>query len=79
MNIRDFKKNKSNEEDMRSVYDKYKNFSHSQLMQELLRTVNEQKNNGTFDKEQLLSTLSLIVPSLSEEQRERIYSMVDKL
>ena len=77
MNIKDFKK--PEQEDVQQTYDKYKNLSKDQLMSELLLTVNKQKQSGTFDKEQLLSTLALISPSLSEEQRQRLYSLIDKL
>ena len=77
MNIKDFKKTK--QEDVKQTYDKYKNLSKDQLMNELLQTVNSQKQNGTFDKDQLLSTLAVISPSLSDEQRHRLYSIVDKL
>jgi hypothetical protein len=77
MNIKDFKK--SEQEDVRQTFDKYKDFSKDQLMQELLSTVKTQKQNGTFNKEQLLSTLALITPSLSEEQKQRLYSIVEQL
>jgi hypothetical protein len=77
MNIKDFKK--TEQEDVKQTFDKYKNLSKDELMSELLFTVNKQKQNGTFDKEQLLSTLALISPSLSEEQKQRLYSLVEKL
>ena len=77
MNIKDFKK--TEQEDVMQTYDKYKNLSKDQLMQELLLTVSRQKQNGTFDKDQLLSSISLISPSLTNEQREKLYSLVEKL
>ena len=78
MNIKDFKK-ENKEEQVKQTVDKYKNLSKDQLMQELLLTVSRQKQNGTFDKDQLLSSLSLIAPSLTNEQREKLYSLVEKL
>ena len=78
MNIKDFKK-ENKEEQVKQTVDKYKNLSKDQLMQELLLTVSRQKQNGTFDKDQLLSSLSLISPSLTNEQREKLYSLVEKL
>ena len=77
MNIKDFKK-ENKEEQVKQTVDKYKNLSKDQLMQELLLTVSRQKQNGTFDKDQLLSSLSLIAPSLTNEQREKLYSLVEK-
>jgi hypothetical protein len=78
MNIKDFK-TQNNEEQVKQTYDKYKNFSQDQLMQELLKTVSIQKQNGTFDKQQLTSTLSLIMPSLTKEQQERIQALLNNL
>ena len=78
MNIKDFKK-ENKEEQVKQTVDKYKNLSKDQLMQELLLTVSRQKQNGTFDKDQLLSSLSLISPSLTNEQRTNLYSLVEKL
>lgn len=79
MNIRDFNKKNVKEEDVKSAYDKYKNLSQNQLMQELFATVNKQKQDGTFDKNQLLNMISAIAPSLSDEQRQRLYSLLDML
>lgn len=78
MNIKDFKK-ENKEEQVKQTVDKYKNLSKDQLMQELLLTVSRQKQNGTFDKDQLLSSLSLIAPSLSLEQRQKLFSLLEKL
>ena len=78
MNIKDFKK-ENKEEEVKQTVDKYKNLSKDQLMQELLLTVSKQKQNGTFDKDQLLSSLSLIAPSLTCEQKAKLYSIVEKL
>lgn len=78
MNIKDFKK-EDEQEKVKQTVDKYKNLSKDQLMQELLLTVSKQKQNGTFDKDQLLSSLSLIAPSLTNEQRTKLYSLVEKL
>ncbi len=78
MNIKDFK-TQENEEQVKQTYDKYKNYSHDQLMQELLSAVNKQKQNGTFDKQQLTSMLALISSSLSKEQRERLETLLSQL
>ena len=78
MNIKDFK-TENNEEKVKRTYEKYKNYSQDELLQELMRSVNAQKQNGTFDKERLLSTLSLVMPSLNSEQRRKLEELLSHL
>lgn len=78
MNIKDFK-TENNEEKVKQTYEKYKNYSQDELLQELMRSVNAQKRNGTFDKERLLSTLSLVMPSLNSEQRRKLEELLSHL
>lgn len=78
MNIKDFK-TENNEEKVKQTYEKYKNYSQDELLQELMRSVNAQKQNGTFDKERLLSTLSLVMPSLNSEQRRKLEELLSHL
>ena len=47
MNIKDFK-TENNEEKVKQTYEKYKNYSQDELLQELMRSVNAQKEIGTF-------------------------------
>lgn len=50
-------------------YEKYKNYSKDELMQEFL---NQTKNNiarGSFSKEKFESTISSLMPFLNEEQK----------
>ena len=78
MNIKDFK-TENNEEKVKQTYEKYKNYSQDELLQELMRSVNAQKQNGTFDKERLLSTLSVVLPSLNDEQRSKLEELLSRL
>ncbi len=78
MNIKEFRTQK-NEEQVKQTYEKYKDYSQEQLMQELFRTVNAQKRNGSFDKKQLESMLSLIMPSLSDEQKSKMQALLNSL
>ena len=78
MNIKDFR-TENNEEKVKQTYEKYKNYSQDELLQELMRSVNAQKQNGTFDKERLLSTLSLVMPSLNSEQRRKLEELLSHL
>lgn len=78
MNIKDFRTENS-EERVKQTYEKYKDYSQDELMQELLRSVNAQKQNGTFDKQRLISTLSLVMPSLDSEQRSKLEELLSRL
>ena len=78
MNIKDFRTENS-EEKVKQTYEKYKDYSQDELMQELLRSVNAQKQNGTFDKQRLISTLSLVMPSLDSEQRSKLEELLSRL
>jgi hypothetical protein len=78
MNIKDFRTENS-EERVKQTYEKYKDYSQDELLQELMRSVNAQKQNGTFDKERLLSTLSLVMPSLNSEQRRKLEELLSHL
>jgi hypothetical protein len=78
MNIKDFRTENS-EERVKQTYEKYKDYSQDELMQELLRSVNAQKQNGTFDKQRLISTLSLVLPSLNDEQRSKLEELLSRL
>ena len=78
MNIKDFR-TENNEEKVKQTYEKYKNYSQDELLQELMRSVNAQKQNGTFDKQRLISTLSLVLPSLNDEQRSKLEELLSRL
>ena len=78
MNIKDFRTENS-EEKVKQTYEKYKNYSQDELLQELMRSVNAQKQNGTFDKQRLISTLSLVLPSLNDEQRSKLEELLSRL
>ena len=78
MNIKDFRTENS-EEKVKQTYEKYKDYSQDELMQELMRSVNAQKQNGTFDKQRLISTLSLVLPSLNSEQRSKLEELLSRL
>lgn len=79
MNIKDFRKTEQSEEDIRQTYEKYKGFSQNQLMEELIAMVKKQKSEGTFDKDRIEYMLKAIAPNLTQEQRERIDSLLDML
>ena len=81
MNLRNFtntEKNKA-QDDAKQTYEKFKNASYDELYTELMKRVYDSKNDGTFDKNRLLSLLSAFSSSLSSEQRKRIESIINEL
>lgn len=82
MNLRNFtapEKNDNNNDDARATFEKYKDSSYDELYAELMKRVYASKKDGTFDKNRLLSMLSLVSSSLSKEQREKIESIINEL
>lgn len=61
------------------LYDKYKNLSQDELMQQLAKNVREQKQNGTFDFEHISNSINMILPYLSDEQKQTILSLLNGL
>lgn len=66
-------------ENVENLYDKYKNFTQDELLQELAKNVANQKQNGTFDFDSISKSINAILPYLSEEQRQNILSLLSTL
>jgi len=71
-------KNKQNSnETVNAVMGKYGSMNEEQLIDELIKKVNEQKSNGTYDKKQIENFVKIISPKLNEKQRQKLKRMVD--
>lgn len=55
---------------------KYAGKSEDELIGELLSSVREQKNNGTFEPERLKTLIAAVSPSLTGEQRKRLNDLM---
>ena len=66
-------------QNIENLYDKYKDFSQDELMQELAKNVNIQKQNGTFDFEHISNSVNMILPYLNEQQKQTIISLLNNL
>ncbi len=73
------KPSKEAEEDIKRQLKKYEGKSQDELMDELLKSVEEGKANGTFSKEALSQFKSKVAPMLDEAQRKRLDEITDKL
>lgn len=58
---------------------KYQNFSQSELMAELIKTANEEKQNGNLDKEKLMNIKSTLTPYLNSNQLQFLERIMEKL
>lgn len=69
-------KTKGNAEDL---IKKYQNYSQSELMAELIKTTNEEKQNGNLDKEKLMNIKSTLTPYLNSNQLQFLERIMEKL
>lgn len=69
-------KTKENAEDL---IKKYQNYSQSELMEELIKTANEEKQNGNLDKEKLMNIKSTLTPYLNSNQLQFLERIMEKL
>lgn len=71
--------NTNEEKNIEEVYEKYKNKSQDELIEELFKNVNEQKQNGTFNYEGLKNTIQKVSPFLTREQNLKLKELLGKL
>lgn len=69
-------KTKGNAEDL---IKKYQNYSQSELMAELIKTANEEKQNGNLNKEKLMNIKSTLTPYLNSNQIQFLERIMEKL
>lgn len=72
-------KQEINPENIEEIYNKYKDKSQSEIMQELFGQVQKQKQNGTFDYEKIVSMVNMMSPYLNQEQKNNILTILSKL
>lgn len=80
--VEEFKNNeniKVQEELLKEKYDQLKDKDESQLMSELLSEVSKQKQNGSFDYNNLKSTVDSLGGFLSEEQKSKIDNILESI
>ena len=60
-------------------YNKYKNMSEQQLMEELFKEASLQKQSGNLSAKKLADIKNSIAPILSAEQQKRLDQLIDML
>ncbi len=67
------------EEEIKSVYEKYKDLPEDELLKTLFIEVENQKSKGTFNYENLASLVNSMAPMLSKEQLSNINALLEKI
>ncbi len=70
---------KVSQEELYQKYNEYKDLSQSQLNNELFKEVSRQKQNGTFNYQQLESMLEGLRPTLGEENYKNMKRILENL
>lgn len=68
-----------NKQDIKNLYDKYSNYSHDQLMQELLQQTANKKADGSLNNEKLLELQNKLSPFLNDIQSKNLKDIIERL
>lgn len=73
----DFCKNdKIDEEKAKNIYEKYKNYSKNELINELHSVISNGKKNGTITNQKINDTVKNLMPYLNDNQKEFLESII---
>jgi len=61
------------------IYNVYKDKSEDELINELLKSVESQKKQGTFNYENLCSQVNKVQAFLTDEQRNKLQFILEKI
>ena len=67
------------ESDLKEAYEKYKDMPEDELLKTLFTEVDKQKQNGTFNFENLKSLVESMAPMLTSEQLNNINVLLEKM
>lgn len=67
------------EKQVENLYNTYKGKSEDELLFELVNHVAKQKENGTFDYQNLENMLSKIMPFLNDRQKEKLNDVLKQI
>lgn len=70
---------KKGSDNIQNAYDKYKDLSHDELMSELDKQIAKQKNDGTFNLDELKNSAQKVMPFLNNAQKNNLMSILEKL
>ena len=86
-NLSDFSKQNNNVNNQRKTNDfnivelvgKYGNLSQDELVCEFFKQVEKQKEEGSFDKNKIVSIANTLLPFLNSSQKELVNSILNKV
>ena len=71
--------NTQKEKSIEELYGTYKNMNSNQLLNELLKQVDNQKKDGTFNFDGLKNSLNQVMPFLNEEQKNNLMTILNQI
>lgn len=77
-----FSQIKNKKEDVKQakdIYQKYKDMSQKDLIDEFVSTSKQKINEGSISKEKITQTANVLSPYLNEQQKELLSKLMDKL
>ena len=78
-NVENESQNKQLNDDVINFYNKYKEYSSDELLNELISKTNEQKQNGELNYQQLSSMVDKLNPFLNEQQKNNMRGIMEKI
>ncbi len=72
-------KTEQTQKSIEELYDTYKNMNSSELLTQLKKQVENQKKDGSFNFDNLTSSLNQIMPFLNEEQKNNLMTILNQI
>ncbi|MCK9575091.1 MAG: hypothetical protein WCX32_00085 [Clostridia bacterium] len=70
---------KTEEENIKSAYEKYKKLSKNDLLKEFLTQIENKKKAGKFNRSEVENIAKRITPMLNNEQKQMLKSILDSI
>lgn len=66
-------------EQAKNMYDKYKNYSQEELLNEFITTSKNKLKNGSLTPQKIEQTANMLSPYLNNQQKEFLKGLLDRL
>ncbi len=71
--------NDKTKQEVNDLYNKYKNYSQEELMNEFISTAKNKLQNGDLTQNKLQNTINSLSPFLNESQKEYLNNIIRKI
>ena len=68
--------NQNTQNEIKDNFEKYKNYSHNDLMSEFIKKTTELKNKGQLDQNKVNEIYKTLEPMLNEEQKKNLRDLL---